>query len=124
MNIIILIVIGIAFTAFVALVFSVLTLILGKMFESFEVSGPEGWTFFDFYKKYLIIAAVYTFVSLPLGSGILGIAALAVAYKFVFFDAGWLQAIVIGLIGGFIAMVLFIILLAVVITPLNLLGPG
>ena len=64
-------VIGIVFTAFAALVFSVLTLILGKFFSAFEVSGPDGWQFSEFYIRYLIIAAVYTFVSLPLGNGIL-----------------------------------------------------
>jgi hypothetical protein len=121
MNILILILIGLAFTAFAALVFSVLTLVLGKMFPSFEVSGPEGWSFPEFYTRYLIIAAVYTFVSLPLGSGLLGIAALAMAYKYVF-DAGWVQAAVIGTIGGIIAWVLFIILLAAILMPFGLLG--
>ena len=74
MGILLSLVIGIAFTAFAALVFSVLTLILGKFFDAFDVSGPEGWRFSDFYVRYLIIAAVYTFVSLPLGNGLLGIA--------------------------------------------------
>lgn len=121
MDILFLILIGIAFTAFAALVFSVMTLLLGKVWPAFEVSGPEGWSFFDFYKRYLIIAAVYTFLSLPLGNGLLGIAALAVAYKYVF-DAGWVQAIVIGLAGGFIALFLFLILLATVMVPLGLMG--
>ncbi len=120
MEILLYLVIGIAFTAFAALVFSVLTLILGKSFDAFEVSGPEGWRFSAFYVRYLIIAAVYTFVSLPLGNGLLGIAALAVAYKYVF-DAGWVQAAVIGIIGGIIALVLFVILVAVVLTPIGLL---
>lgn len=69
MDLVILIVIGLLFTAFAALVFSVLTILLGKFFTSFEISGPEGWAFKDFYLRYLIIAAVYTFVSLPLGNG-------------------------------------------------------
>ncbi len=42
MEILLYLVIGIAFTALAALVFSVLTLILGKSFDAFEVSGPEG----------------------------------------------------------------------------------
>ena len=121
MDILLLLGIGIVFTAFAALVFSVLTLILGKFFDSFDVSGPEGWRFSEFYLRYLIVAAVYTFVSLPLGNGLLGIAALAVAYKFVF-SAGWVQAIVIGLVGGTIALVLFAILMVAVLTPLGLLG--
>ena len=60
------------------------------------------------------------FVSLPLENGFLGIAALAVAYKYVF-DAGWVQAAVIGIVGGIIALVLFVILAAAVLTPIGLL---
>ena len=119
MEILLFLVIGILFTAFAALVFSVLTLILGKFFNAFDVSGPEGWRFSEFYVRYLIVAAVYTFVSLPLGNGLLGIAALAVTYKYVF-DAGWVQAVVIGIIGGTIALVLFVILAAAVLTPMGL----
>ena len=118
MDVLIWIVIGVVFTAFAALVFAGLTLLLGLMFKSFEVSGPDNWGFFEFYKRYLIIAAVFTFVTIPLGR-ILGIAALAVAYKFVF-DAGWVQAIVMGTVGGVIALVLFLILLAIVLAPLGL----
>lgn len=116
MNLLALLVVGAAFTAFAALVFSVLTLILGKMFTSFELSGPDDWQFPDFYKRYLIIAAVYTFVALPLG-GILGIAALALAYKFVF-QAGWIQAAIMGTIGGFIALALFMLLIQLSPVPL------
>ena len=121
MHILFLLLFGLVYTAFTALVFSVLTLLLGKMFTAFEVSGPKGWTFFDFYKRYLIIAAVYVFVSIPLGNGIVGIAALAVAYKYVF-DAGWVQAAVIGIVGGLIAFVLFLLLIVAVVTPLGLLA--
>ena len=119
MDVLILLVIGVVFTAFAALVFAGLTLLLGLMFESFEVSGPDNWGFFAFYKRYLIIAAVFTCVTIPVGPGILGIGALALAYKFVF-DAGWVQAIVMGTVGGVIALVLFLILLTVVLAPLGL----
>jgi len=121
MDILLLIGMGIAFTAFAALVFAVLTLLLGTAFRAFEVSGPDDWEFLDFYKRYLIIAAVYTFVSLPLNNGLLGIGALAIAYKFAF-DAGWVQAVVMGLIGGLIALVLFILLLNAIVAPLGLQG--
>ncbi len=121
MSILILVLIGVVFTAFAALVFSLLNLLLAKMFASFEISGPDDWAFLDFYKRYLLIAAVYTFVSLPLHSGFLGIAAMAVAYKYVF-DAGWTQAAVMGTVGGIIALVLFVILLVGVLTPLGLLA--
>ncbi len=118
MGILLLIVVGVAFTAFAALVFAVLTIALDWLdIEAFSIAGPEGWSFGEFYKRYLIIAAVYTFVSLPLGNGLLGIAALAIAYKFVF-DAGWVQALVMGIVGGFIAFFLFILLISFVVAPL------
>ena len=63
MEFFLLIVIGILFTALAALVFSMLTLLLGKISTSFAVSGPDDWNFWEFYVRYLIIAAVYTFVS-------------------------------------------------------------
>ena len=119
MNILLTLAIGIAFTAFAALVFSVLTMVLAKFWDDFDVSGPDGWRFWEFYSRYLIVAAVFTFVSIPLGSRFLGIAALAVAYKFVF-DAGWVQAAVIGTIGGVIACVLFLILVALILIPVGL----
>lgn len=122
MNILLLILVGFVFAAFAALVFAVLTLLFGKLSTAFEVSGPEDWAFFDFYKRYLIVAAVYTFVSIPVG-GLLGIAALAVAYKYVF-DAGWVQALVMGTVGGVIAVVLFMLLVFAVLTPLGLMGGG
>jgi len=121
MDFLLLLLIGVIFTAFAALVFAVLTLLLGTCVPSFEVSGPDDWTFFDFYKRYLIIAAVYTFVSLPLGNVFLGILALAVAYKFVF-DADWTVTVVMGTAGGLIALVLFLMLAAAVLSPLGLLG--
>ena len=118
MDIAIIVGIGLAFTAFAALVFALLTLLLDWMdLDSFSISGPTDWSFWDFYKRYLIIAAVYTFVSIPLNSGLLGIGALALAYKFVF-DAGWPQAIIMGIIGGIIALVLFRLLLTLVLAPL------
>ncbi len=46
---------------------------------------------------------------------------MAVAYKYVF-GAGWVQAIVIGIVGGIIALVLFVILVAVVLIPIGLMG--
>ncbi len=46
---------------------------------------------------------------------------LAVAYKYVF-GAGWVQAIVIGIVGGIIALVLLVILVAVVLIPIGLMG--
>ncbi len=121
MNFFMLLLLGVLFTAFAAFVFAALTLGLGKMFQSFEVSGPDDWSFVDFYKRYLIVAAVYTFVSIPLNNGVIGIAALAVAYKYVF-DAGWVQALVMGTVGGIIAIVLFLILVMSVLVPLGIIA--
>jgi hypothetical protein len=120
-GVLVILVVGVIYTAFTALVFSVLTLMLGKMFSSFEISGPDGWRFFDFYKRYLIIAAVYVFVALPLGNGLAGIGALAIAYKYVF-DAGWVQAAVMGIVGGAIAFVLFSLLLFAILGPMGFIG--
>ena len=117
MEVLLLIVIGVVFAAFAALVFSLLTIALDWLdIEAFSISGPEGWSFWEFYKRYFIIAAVYTFVSIPLRNGFLGIAALAAAYKYVF-DAGWVQAAIMGIVGGGIAFVLFILLLSLVLAP-------
>ena len=46
----------------------------------------------------------------------LGIAALALAYKFVF-QAGWVQAAVMGTVGGIIAFVLFYLLIVCMLAP-------
>lgn len=122
--IVMLIVIGIVFTAFAALVFTGLTLGLGKISPHFELTVPEDWSFGEFYLRYLIIAAVFTFVALPLTplfgcAGVfLGVVALTAAYRKVF-DADWLQAIVIGGMGGAIAFVLFMFLLVLVLRPLG-----
>jgi hypothetical protein len=120
--VLVLILIGVAFTTFTAFIFSVLTIGFDWLgIDAFSVAGPEGWSlrsFCAFYCKYFIVAAVYTFVSLPLGNGLLGIAALAVAYKYVF-DAGWVQALVMGIIGGFIALFLFAQLLSLVVAPMT-----
>ena len=135
MEILLLFVLGVAFAAFAALVFAVLTLLPGKFLPDFELSAPDDWSFFDFYKRYLIVAAVYTFVSIPITVALFGItgplrrgvfllpgiAALAAAYKFVF-DAGWNQAVLMGTIGGIIALVLFFMLIHNVLVPLGLLG--
>ena len=120
-HVILIIVIGVLFALFAALVFALLTILLGKLFTAFEISGPDDWSFFDFYKRYLIIAAVFAFVSLPLGNGLIGIGALAAAYKFVF-DAGWTQAIIMGTVGGVIALALFILMFMVILTPFGLLA--
>ena len=122
MTILVYLVFGLAFSVVLAVVYAALTLALGKVSENFEVFGPDGWTFVDFCKRYWIVAAIYTFVSLPLG-GLLGIVALFFAYKFVF-DAGLSHTIVVGIIGGIIAQVLFVLAMISVLVPLIALGGG
>ncbi|MFC1596478.1 hypothetical protein ACFL5Q_00830 [Planctomycetota bacterium] len=123
--IIVSIVIGLAFMAFLALVYSALTLGMGKISPHFELTVPEDWKFRDLYLRYLIVSAVFTLVALPLTpvlgcAGVLiGLVALTAAYRKVF-DADWLQAIVIGGMGGAIALVLFIFVLVAVLKPLGL----
>ena len=121
MEIVLSIALGLVFTALAALVFSVLTILFGMVFKSFEISGPDDWSFGAFYLRYLIIAAVFTFVTLPLKSFLLGTGALAVAYKFVF-DAGWTQAVIMGIVGGIISVALFLLLFYVVFTSLGWIG--
>jgi hypothetical protein len=108
--------VGLMFSFVLAIVYAAITIGLGKISEDFEVSGPDGWTFFDFCKRYWIVAAVYTFVSLPLG-GLLGIVALFFAYKFVF-DAGLQHTLVVGIVGGIIAQVLFVLMVIGALVPL------
>jgi hypothetical protein len=118
MQLVLIVLLGVAFTAVAAFVFAFLTILLGQFFKSFEISGPDDWTFGEFYKRYLIIAAVYTFITLPLmfmtiPFGVwIRLGALALAYKYVF-DAGWTQAIVMGTIGGIIAVALFLLMLMI-----------
>ena len=123
MGILVLVLIAVAFTAFAALVFTLLTLLLGKMFSSFEVSGPDDWSFLAFYMRYLIVAAVYTFVALPLGSVLLGVGAMFFAYKYVF-DAGWVQAAVMTIFGGVIAIVLFMALVSLALASFGITVPS
>jgi hypothetical protein len=121
------ILVGIIFTFYAALVFTVLTLILDKLgVADFQIwgsgTGQAGW-FWEFYKRYLIIAAVYT-VCLPFG-GLIGIPAMALAYKYVF-SSGWGTAAWMGTIGGVIALVSFIVLIPIlfiiVLIPLAMFG--
>ena len=113
---------AILFVPFAALVFSVGTLGLGVVFSDFAVSGPENWKFRDFYLRYLILAAVFTFVSLPIMmspipfSLWIAFGILAATFNLVF-SAGWLHAIIIGGGGGFIGLFLFVKLLNLVPLP-------
>jgi len=112
----IILVVGVLF----ALVFSGVTLFLGLFWSRFKPVG-EG-TFWDFYKQFLIIAAAYVVLSLLGIGGLVGLAVMALAYKCVF-GAGWVEALVIGILGGLIGWVLMILAVAGVVA-LGLLAAG
>ncbi len=119
-----LLVIGLVFTPFLALFLTGFTLLLGKMSTHFQITLPEDWKFRQLFLRYLIIAGVYTIVTIPVtllvpcAGVVIGIVAMTAAYGKVF-DADWLQAVVIGGVGGAMALVLF---LAMVVPVLQLLG--
>lgn len=92
-----------------ALVFTGVTLFLGLFWSRFKPVG-EG-TFWDFYRQFLIIAAVYMVLSFFGIGGLLGLAVMAFAYKTVF-GAGWFEALVIGILGGLLGWILMIALMA------------
>ncbi len=99
-----------------ALILSVVTLCLGKMFDSFEVSGDGG--FKKFYLQFMIVSAVYVTVDLLNINALIGFFLICVAYKYVF-DAGWWQAAVIGFCANLLAIaVLAGLLVAAVATGL------
>ena len=88
-----------------------------------EVDHWDRSTFWSFYWRYCIVAAVYVFIGPPLvfvmgfGGFVLGILALSFAYQRVF-GAGRKQALIIGGVGGFIASTIFLTVLEFVVAPL------
>jgi len=92
-----------------ALVFSVVTLLLGLVWDRFQTSGPGG--FGMLYLKFLIIATAYMVLTVIGIRGILGLVVMAFAYKLVF-GAGWVEALIIGIVGGIIGWIAFITILA------------
>lgn len=116
MQIVVLLLIGIAFSVFAAAVFAACTLLLGLVWKDFEVTGLEGGDWMGFYGRYLLVAGVYTFITVPLSVGLLGsggllgasigLGAMWLAFDQVF-HAGWVQTLVICVIGGWVAQPLF-----------------
>ena len=95
-----------------ALVFSGVVLLLGLVWERFRTSGPGG--FGMLYLKFLIIAAVYMVLAVVGIGGLLGLMIMALAYKYVF-GAGWVEALIIGIVGGIIGWVAFIGIVAALV---------
>lgn len=103
------ILLGLPFSLFAALVFTGLHYI-GKAidegpFEVFAYYSEPHWGFWDYYKRYIVVALVYTYTGLPLSGfepvlGILALPLMILAVKMTF-DANWVMALVVGIIGGF-----------------------
>ena len=101
--------VGLPFSLFAALVFTGLHYI-GKAidegpFEVFAYYSEPHWGFWDYYKRYIVVALVYTYTGLPLSGfepvlGILALPLMILAVKMTF-DANWVMALVVGIIGGF-----------------------
>ncbi|MEE3372509.1 MAG: hypothetical protein VX346_24445 [Planctomycetota bacterium] len=104
---------GFPFSLFAALVFTGLHYI-GKAidvgpFEVFAYYSEPHWGFWDYYKRYIVVALVYTYTGLPLSGfepvlGILALPLMILAVKKTF-DANWVMAFVVGVIGGFAVLV-------------------
>ena len=105
--------VGLPFSLFAALVFTGVHYI-GKAinvgpFEVFAYYSEPHWGFWDYYKRYIVVALVYTYTGLPLSGfspvlGILAIPLMILAVKMTF-DANWVLAFVVGVLGGFAVFV-------------------
>ena len=89
-----------------ALAFAGTVKFLGLFWGRFETSGPGGFTML--FTKMLLVAAVYVLLSLAGIGGLLGLAVMALCYKSMF-GAGWVEALVIGVLGGLVGWALFIV---------------
>jgi hypothetical protein len=89
---------------FFALVFSLVTWLLSRVWDAFEIEGRGG--LFRFYGQFLIISALYVAIVLLGVHPLIGLLVMFLGYRYVF-GAGWLQALVIGFLGGMIGWALF-----------------
>ncbi|HEV3120314.1 MAG TPA: hypothetical protein VGY53_00355 [Isosphaeraceae bacterium] len=87
-----------------ALVFSVVTWVLSRLWSAFEIEGRGG--LLRFYGQFLIISALYVALVLLGIHPLIGLLVMFLGYRYVF-GAGWLQALVIGILGGMIGWALF-----------------
>jgi hypothetical protein len=100
-----------------ALIFTGTVYFLGLFWDRFQISGGS---FKEVYVKFLIVAAVYLLLSVLGIGGIIGLGIMALCYKFTF-DAGWVEALVLGILGGAVAWGLFIVVL-MALAGMGLLG--
>ncbi len=92
-----------------ALVFSALVMFFGLFWMRFQTTGTGG--FKGLYLKMLIISTIYLGTAMLGIGGLLGLGIMALGYRFVF-DADWVEAFVLGLVGGIIGWGLLIVFLA------------
>jgi len=93
-------VICVVFVPVFALAFTIVTYLLGGVMPYFR---PQGGSLGAVYKGFLFIAAIYMLVGV-LRLGVLpALVVMAVAYRYVF-DATWVHALVIGLLGGIVGI--------------------
>ncbi|HEV3165878.1 MAG TPA: hypothetical protein VGZ22_17750 [Isosphaeraceae bacterium] len=86
-----------------AFVFSVVAWLLSRVWDSFAIEGRGG--LFRFYGQFLIISALYVGVVLLGVHPLIGLLIMFLGYRYVF-GAGWLQALIIGFLGGMIGWAL------------------
>ena len=98
-----------------ALVFSGLVLLLGLFWDRFKTHGPGG--FRALYAKFLIVSSVYVLLAMVGVGGWIGLAVMAVTYKYMF-GAGWPEALVLGILGGIIGWAAIALLLTGLVTAL------
>jgi hypothetical protein len=89
---------------FFALVFSLVTWVLSFVWDAFGIEGRGG--LLKFYGQFLIISALYVAVILLGVHPLIGLLVMFLGYRYVF-GAGWIQALVIGFLGGMIGWALF-----------------
>lgn len=87
-----------------ALAFSATVKFLGLFWGRFQTSGGG---FGSLYARMLGIATVYLILSVVAIGGLLGLVVMTLCYKGAF-GAGWVEALVVGILGGVIGWVLFI----------------
>ena len=92
-----------------ALAFAGTVKFLGLFWGRFQTSGPGGFTML--FTKMLLVAVVYLLLSVVGIGGLLGLAVMTLCYK-TLFGAGWIEALVIGILGGLVGWILFIFALA------------
>jgi len=102
---VVLAVIGIPLFAFV---FAATVKFLGLFWLRFKTEGPGG--FFQLWTQFLIVSTAYVALRCFWIGGLLGLVLMGLAYKTVF-GAGWVEALVIGILGGGVGWVLFFVIL-------------